>query len=70
MVPRALVTLVLLAGSAKLEDEAPRTRVIKTKYGQVQGRVFQLQTEVGVALPPVEVFQGIPYATPPVGSNR
>ena len=44
----------------------PRTGVVSTKYGQVQGRVHR----VSPALPDVEIFQGIRYATPPIGSNR
>ena len=45
----------------------PRSPVIQTKYGQVQGRIL---TFTGTRLQPVAVFKGIPYATPPVGSNR
>ena len=45
----------------------PRSPVIKTKYGQVQGRILTFK---GTRLQPVAVFKGIPYATPPVGSNR
>ena len=83
----------------------PRTRVIKTKYGEVQGRIFHLTTkkvrkeegrssqafsskdsnniynrernsggygngDTSASLPPVAIYYGIPYATPPVGSNR
>ena len=49
-------------------DRLPRTPVIHTKYGHVQGRVI---THEGIpGLQPVHVFKGIPYATPPVGSNR
>lgn len=59
---------------SKNGDTLPRSKVILTKYGQVQGRVHDLQsetlTELGLRLKPVEVFQGIRYATPPVGSNR
>ena len=45
----------------------PRSPVIQTKYGQVQGRILTFK---GTRLQPVAVFKGIPYATPPVGSNR
>eukprot|EP00095_Tigriopus_kingsejongensis_P011812 snap_masked-scaffold71_size417697-processed-gene-3.0 protein:Tk11812 transcript:snap_masked-scaffold71_size417697-processed-gene-3.0-mRNA-1 annotation:"neuroligin- y-linked" len=52
----------------------PRTLVIQTKYGQVQGRIHNFEspvlTELGLRLKPVEVYQGIRYATPPIGSNR
>ena len=57
------------------EQRLPRTRVVRTKYGQVQGRVVRLDSEmareVGVKrLRDVEIFQGIRYATPPVGNHR
>lgn len=54
------------------EDEGsrlPRTKVIHTKYGQVQGRLAALEGS-NQRLQSVKVFKGIPYATPPVGSNR
>ncbi|TRY67080.1 hypothetical protein TCAL_08049 [Tigriopus californicus] len=55
-------------------DTLPRSKVILTKYGQVQGRVHEVQSEtlaeLRLRLKSVEVFQGIRYATPPVGSNR
>ena len=57
------------------EQRLPRTRVVRTKYGQVQGRVVRLDSEmareVGVKrLRDVEIYQGIRYATPPVGNHR
>ena len=87
------------------EDSPPRTKVIITKYGEVQGRIFSLTRTKGqkeerksnkgsdsksksnkhssqrnshgydngdssAALPPVAIYYGIPYATPPVGINR
>ena len=64
-----LVTLIVLSylPQAKPDlDRLPRTPVIQTKYGAVQGRIL---TPEGIAKP-VHVFKGIPYATPPVGSNR
>jgi hypothetical protein len=51
-----------------------RTRVVRTKYGLVQGRVHKLDSDMlrqlNLKLPDVEVFQGIRYATPPVANNR
>ncbi|XP_037076421.1 neuroligin-4, Y-linked-like [Pollicipes pollicipes] len=47
--------------------------LVTTEYGQLQGylRSFQRhQVAAGHALRPVNVFLGVPYATPPVGSNR
>ena len=87
------------------EDSPPRTKVITTKYGEVQGRIFSLtrtkgqkeesrskkgtdsntkpnkhsrernshgydNTDSSATLPPVAIYYGIPYATPPVGINR
>ena len=80
--------------------------MIKTKYGEVQGRIFHLMKRKKGAkegsknsqefntndkrnkfkqdrsfqmfdngdqltnLPPIAIYYGIPYATPPVGTNR
>ena len=84
-----LCSVLLLTGSASGEAKTsdisensgeqgdvrlPRTRVVRTKYGQVQGRIHRVDsrvlTEIGVSLPDVEIYQGIRYATPPVGTNR
>ena len=54
-------------------DRLPRTKVIKTKYGYVQGRVVKIDaksSDEDLKLPDVQVFMGIRYATPPVGNNR
>ena len=51
-------------------------RIVHTRYGKIQGVVVTPAAVVasGMAskshLPPLEVFYGIPYATPPVGGNR
>jgi neuroligin len=39
---------------------------VKTRYGLVQGLIVSMPSP----LSPIEVFLGIPYATPPVGINR
>lgn len=39
---------------------------VKTRYGLVQGLIVSMPSPLG----PIEVFLGIPYATPPVGINR
>lgn len=61
---------------------ATLTRVVTTKYGKLQGVVRTVDTTVGSGgggggpgsrLPPpatIDTFLGVPYATPPVGSNR
>lgn len=50
----------------------PRTasltsRTVRTKYGDVSGVIVTLDSK---HLEPVEVFRGIPYASPPLGSLR
>ena len=63
--------LIVISRPVKPNEDLPRSPVIRTKYGQVQGRVFTLDGDTGNRrLQPVHVFKGIPYATPPVGSNR
>lgn len=43
------------------------SRIVHTKYGAVSGTIVPLE---GRNLEPVEVFKGIPYASPPTGSLR
>lgn len=44
------------------------SRIVQTKYGKLQGIVLAMDEHR--YLSPLEVFLGVPYATPPVGSNR
>lgn len=44
------------------------SRIVQTKYGKLQGIVLAMDERR--YLSPLEVFLGVPYATPPVGSNR
>ncbi|XP_050684612.1 neuroligin-4, Y-linked-like isoform X2 [Leptidea sinapis] len=44
------------------------SRIVQTKYGKLQGIVLGMDEHR--FLSPLEVFLGVPYATPPVGSNR
>lgn len=44
------------------------SRIVQTKYGKLQGIVLGMDEHR--YLKPLEVFLGVPYATPPVGSNR
>ncbi|XP_043246706.1 neuroligin-4, Y-linked-like isoform X1 [Amphibalanus amphitrite] len=67
VVPR--VTPLVLA----LVSGAVASRLVTTQYGQLQGflRSFQrYQVSGAPALLPVNVFLGVPYARPPLGSNR
>lgn len=43
------------------------SRIVNTKYGAVSGLIIHPD---GKHLEPVEVFKGIPYASPPIGSLR
>lgn len=43
------------------------SRTVRTKYGDVSGVIVSLDSR---HLEPVEVFRGIPYASPPIGSLR
>lgn len=50
------------------QQRAPLTsRTVRTKYGDVSGVIVTLDSK---HLQPVEVFRGIPYASPPIGSLR
>lgn len=44
------------------------TRIIQTHYGRLQGLVLPLDNYK--FLRPIEAFLGVPYATPPIQSNR
>ncbi|XP_076065046.1 neuroligin-3-like [Oratosquilla oratoria] len=63
--------LVLLLGCQlllpRVAAETPSPRVVTTKYGKLRGVIRSLNNK---HLRPVEVFLGVPYATPPTGSNR
>lgn len=45
-----------------------RTRIIGTRYGKLQGVILPMDQHK--YLKPVEAYLGVPYATPPTGSNR
>ncbi|XP_054278670.1 neuroligin-4, Y-linked-like isoform X2 [Macrosteles quadrilineatus] len=57
---------VLLLYVLSLGEPKTLTRVVQTKYGKLQGFLRPLPSP----LKPIEVFLGVPYATPPVGVNR
>lgn len=44
------------------------SKIVQTKYGKLQGIILAMDEHR--YLSPLEVFLGVPYATPPVGSNR
>ncbi|KOX80409.1 Neuroligin-4, Y-linked [Melipona quadrifasciata] len=57
----ALLGLILATASAELSS-----RIVRTKYGELSGVIVTLDRH----LEGVEVFRGVPYASPPVGSLR
>lgn len=72
--PPWLVLPVLLLGVLAAGGEPPppqslplTSRTVRTKYGDVSGVIVSLDSR---HLEPVEVFRGVPYASPPVGSLR
>lgn len=68
--PRSLFLLLLIARWATAYGGTPiiGTRIVHTRYGKLQGMVYPM--DHSKHLKPVEVFLGIPYATPPILSNR
>lgn len=69
----AVATLCVGGGASA----ATLTRVVQTRYGKLQGVVRTVDTAGTTGgRPPgsgggtVDTFLGVPYATPPVGSNR
>lgn len=44
------------------------TRIVQTRYGRLQGIILPMDAHR--YLKPIEIFLGVPYATPPVQSNR
>lgn len=63
-----LLRVELVNGDPSPEQRLPLTsRTVRTKYGDVSGVIVTLDSR---HLEPVEVFRGIPYASPPLGSLR
>ncbi|KAJ8946230.1 hypothetical protein NQ318_013041 [Aromia moschata] len=64
----AVLAFLLVKSDPVPEQRAPLTsRTVRTKYGDVSGVIVTLDAK---HLEPVEVFRGIPYASPPLGSLR
>lgn len=57
----ALLGLILAAAGVELSS-----RIVRTKYGELSGMIETLDRY----LESVEVFRGVPYASPPIGSLR
>ena len=55
--------------SPNIVTEEVKTRVIKTKYGRVQGFISRVGRDASSPRY-VEMFLGVPYASPPTGNYR
>ncbi|KAJ8918309.1 hypothetical protein NQ315_014179 [Exocentrus adspersus] len=72
LVSKLCLFMLLLSNLVKSDpvpdQRTPLTsRTVRTKYGDVSGVIVTLESK---HLEPVEVFRGIPYASPPLGSLR
>lgn len=70
-----LLQLLVIAASPGLGDLS--SRIVRTQYGELSGIIVSLGGSSGPngnnnnnRLENVEVFKGVPYASPPVGSLR
>ena len=55
--------------SANIVTEEVRGRVVRTKYGRVQGFISRVGRTAEHARF-VQIFLGVPYASPPTGNYR
>ncbi|KAA0201603.1 hypothetical protein HAZT_HAZT010645 [Hyalella azteca] len=62
-----LVALVASIWTVSVVGEVRSPRVVDTRQGKLRGIIKSLSNK---NLRPVEVFLGVPYASPPTGSNR
>ncbi|XP_014611449.1 PREDICTED: neuroligin-4, Y-linked-like [Polistes canadensis] len=62
----ASMILVLELMLAALAGAELSSRIVRTKYGELSGVIVTLDRY----LEGVEVFRGVPYASPPIGSLR
>ena len=77
MTPELLILLLSLSCcigqqeelSQNIVTEEVRTRVIKTKYGKVQGFISRVGRDASSPRY-VQIFLGVPYASPPTGNYR
>ncbi|XP_039296048.1 LOW QUALITY PROTEIN: neuroligin-4, Y-linked-like [Nilaparvata lugens] len=62
--------LIILVVTITTTDSSSSTltRIVQTRFGQLQGIIKPMGS--GRHLRPIEVFLGVPYATPPTGGNR
>ncbi|XP_075979895.1 neuroligin 3 isoform X2 [Anticarsia gemmatalis] len=66
-----VLTSRLVRGETAMDEKQPQplisSRVVRTKYGDLRGFIVTPESRF---LEPVEVFRGVPYASPPVGTLR
>ncbi|EFA03842.1 Acetylcholinesterase-like Protein [Tribolium castaneum] len=69
MAPAGVVlnTVLVVVAAVRVAAADLTSRTVHTKYGDVSGVIVQLDAK---HLEPVEVFRGIPYASPPLGRLR
>ncbi|XP_044751995.1 neuroligin-4, X-linked-like [Coccinella septempunctata] len=60
--------VAIRATPAFMKNAKISTRIVQTRYGRLQGLIVPMDQYR--YLKPIEVFLGVPYATPPVQSNR
>ncbi|KAF7993013.1 hypothetical protein HCN44_005794 [Aphidius gifuensis] len=68
IINKILVTIIIITMLNEQVTAVPRyaSRIVETKSGQIRG----ILQELNGRLDPVEVFRGIPYASPPIGDLR
>ena len=62
---------IQLASSSTLDlykNARLSSRIVQTRYGRLQGLILPLDNYK--FLRPIEAFLGVPYATPPINTNR
>ena len=55
--------------SPNIVTDEVKTKIIKTKYGRVQGFISRVGRDASSAKY-VQIFLGVPYASPPTGNYR
>ncbi|KFM76113.1 Neuroligin-4, X-linked, partial [Stegodyphus mimosarum] len=62
-----LILMVSVVKASSVEARKQSFRVVTTKYGSLRGLVTTLPNR---QWRPVEIYLGVPYASPPIGSLR
>ncbi|XP_055695140.1 neuroligin-4, Y-linked-like isoform X1 [Lutzomyia longipalpis] len=63
-----IVTLAQCSSMDIYKNTHLNSRIVQTRYGRLQGIILPLDNYK--FLKPIEAFLGVPYATPPIKSNR